>query len=963
MMASLRTLGELCILSALMSIGGGSVALAESTPTAAPLKLQVGELTCEVGRPEEFDLRVAGVSVLSRPQLAIVGPNWSRKYYSFEDDAECLKRRQVDQTSQGVTVRFPLQSPDGTFSGSLQYELRSGGKFRLAAEGVLTTPSVAYVEHRFGKLAPGWVLGREWRAISRDGSTTSGVASVALPPGASASAPIAESFRTLEILGGRTHLEVETSGDLRFALLDWRTSPYNDGELCYWLGVVETPVKAWQAFRYSIEMALTAGRPAGRAIDAATTAPPRRLQRVLEPDAPPDRILPTPKHVLWGRGVLRLPKAVPSVVISEEPRERTALKELLQNSFGEKLASYGSTLELAGRSSEERPLVQIRFSPPPKKPWPDVAALPDFYRLEVSDKEAILEAPTTAGIRAGLATLVQLLGVESDKPALRCCRVEDYAALPVRAVHFFTGKDAGPLQRQMVRDILFPLKFNTLVYQCDYLCWESVPQIHHSRYGMKKSEAALVLGELRKMAFEVIPLVNTFGHSEWLLDNDAFRELADNPERPYAYDPSNPRVYELCDRIYREALDFFRPRFFHIGHDEVTMFGFPMRPANKARGAEQLFYEDVMHYYRLLRQHGVRTMMWGDQLLAPGEGAGATLAASARAAAQLRQRLPKDIVIADWHYDPAKPEDFVSLGILAKSGFDVVACTWFDPLNILRFAKAAADERSSTRSRAEGEVLGLMQTTWAGYSFDRESFESSRDQYAAYVLAAEAAWRGGAIGLEEIPYDYRAEFSRLWDAHTLPAGACSGWVVDLSGVANFKLDGSQRCTPIAGDSHLASFSSLRPGPQKFGRFLVGIPTIGGAPAACVFDGQFLPDGPWLSSLNIPIGRRARALIFALASTIGAPSNVAIAKATVHYRGGTSSTIEWRPSVNVFALEDTRSAPLAPVLWQAQERGKAPRVIHGYVWKNPSPAKEIVRISIESPRQGGALVLFGISGVE
>lgn len=937
---------------------------------ADPINAEIDGLRIEVTRPEDLAVSVDGIPVLSAPELYLVSKNWSRKYYAFEDDGGCLLKRRVEQTTGGgLRVVFPLKSPNHEFHGQLIYEIKPGKKLSLFVQGELTSPTEARVEHRFGRCAPGWFMGRAWQAKYSDGTTTHGVAPILARSGSLKDMTLVESFRELQLDSRLYRLQMKTRGDFRFALLDYRMSPYNAGELCYWLGILESKIEPLKPFEYSLEIAFVPREERLSSEVSATTEPVQSVACVLTGEKGIDRILPTPKCIQWHRKVLVLPSRLPVYMSgASSSEERKSAEELIANIFGREARRFGVEVEISGDSPVSTTALYVRFSKSAKSAEDEGKF--DYYRLSSTEHGIQIDAGTTGGLRAGLASLIQLLQWSEGRPVVRQCSIEDYSAMPVRAVHFFTGKNGRDLQINMLRTVLLPLKYNMLIYQCDYLEWESVPQLRHEKYGMRKDDAAAVIEEARRLGFEVVPLVNTFGHCEWLLENEHFRQLADNPEKPYAYDPSNPQVYELCERIYAEALDLFQPRLFHIGHDEVTLHGFPEKPQNRQRGAETLFYEDTMHYYRWLKQRGVRMIMWGDQLLAPGEGAVPTLAHSLEQARNLREKLPKDIIIADWHYDPNPPEDFVNLRVLTEAGFDVIACTWYSPLNILRFAKAVELERqrdsqrnSLLPSQPNGKVLGLMQTTWAGFSFDQESFDSSLDQYAAYVLAGHAAWCGGARELREVPFDYRAEFGRLWTHDLLPPGEGKGWTADLGSVANLPLDGSLACELVTGLPHVSSFSNLKAGEQRMERWLVRIPKRGNAAGAVLFEGQFNPEGPWLKELTVPVNRKADAIFFVVASTVAGPGRTSIATTNVVFEDGTTSTLDWRPSVNVFGLEDGRCAPRAPIVWENHETGKAPRFVHGFVWKNPHPLKQIKLLKTESTNRGGALLLFAISGLE
>ena len=67
----------------------------------------------------------------------------------------------------------------------------------------------------------------------------------------------------------------------------------------------------------------------------------------------------------------------------------------------------------------------------------------------------------------------------------------------------------------------------------------------------------------------------------------------------------------------------------------------------------------------------------------------------------VRERLPRSIVICDWHYDDDR-ENFPSLVELQREGFRVIAATWKKEKTIRQFSRFAA------RNRA----YGMMATSW-----------------------------------------------------------------------------------------------------------------------------------------------------------------------------------------------------------------------------------------------------------
>src|SRR2546421_2929633 len=176
-----------------------------------------------------------------------------------------------------------------------------------------------------------------------------------------------------------------------------------------------------------------------------------------------------------------------------------------------------------------------------------------------------------------------------------------------------------------------------------------------------------------------------------MFKNGQNRDIAEDPRAGWAYDATNPASYEFIEKVYDEAIDLFRPSFFHIGHDEVTMRGeFPYREESKKHSVAELFGMDVKKLDAYFRPKSIRMMLWGDMMLSKAESNdGAANAPSDADAKLMRAAVLRDAVVCDWHYSPAKPEAYKSLKVFKDDGLQAVASTWDNPLNIESFAEGA----------------------------------------------------------------------------------------------------------------------------------------------------------------------------------------------------------------------------------------------------------------------------------
>ena len=247
----------------------------------------------------------------------------------------------------------------------------------------------------------------------------------------------------------------------------------------------------------------------------------------------------------------------------------------------------------------------------------------------------------------------------------------------------------------------------------------------------------------------MVPLVQSYGHMEWLFNKPKNRAFAEDPALPYAVNITNPEALGYLGKLVTEADDLFAAPAFHAGLDEVTMRGrFPFKSAPKT--FSELFVSNARYWHDFHQKRGKEMWMWADMALHPSEVAPCFgTAPSAADAKAVREGLPKDIVLFDWQY--GAHSTFPSLKLLKDAGFSkVVASTWFNPGNIQGFAKAAA----------EAGAWGALQTTWCGYESKEDVLAGAeRRQFTAMVLAAEQFWNGGTT---TVTYDPAEVFTRAW---------------------------------------------------------------------------------------------------------------------------------------------------------------------------------------------------------
>ena len=67
------------------------------------------------------------------------------------------------------------------------------------------------------------------------------------------------------------------------------------------------------------------------------------------------------------------------------------------------------------------------------------------------------------------------------------------------------------------------------------------------RFGYSKSDVNLIVESAKKHQLEIIPLIQTFGHLEWLLKLDEWKSYRDNENLPTVISPCVNTTYILLE--------------------------------------------------------------------------------------------------------------------------------------------------------------------------------------------------------------------------------------------------------------------------------------------------------------------------------------------------------------------------------------------------------------------------------
>ncbi len=933
-----------------------------------------------------------GLPFITRTSVNAVSPNWDKTFFS-------LGRSKGKSTVSAIPggKRILYVSTSDAFDLEYRIDVLEGNRLVLDAAGTLRKDAPAIIEYSAGYFSAVALAGQPYRAITTEGERTG-----TLPFNGSGTEPktalVAPPLRRIEVQSRLGTLTVDGPAEgPGLDLFDARNvpSPWLQESPIFWLGYLTLPLEANRPFRSQVALQLApvpeSARP-DRSAPAVAALPIQDVPDARLPAPAEGPVIPAPQEMRPGRGAFTINEGTRILVGPGAAATRAAreLQDRLREDYGIAVPTApatGGQEDGAAPAGVERPVQQRqppdlsqRRRPPLGGSVESFAALgserrnvivvglgsdagirtwlaeigvrpvshAEGYALRVTRDYALLAGADARGALYGAFTLLQTARrrgtAEVSFPATT---VRDWPALPVRGVHLLTDNWSAFLHRDLIRRVLAPHKINTIILECEYVKWDSHPEIH-AEWGMSKEDVRGILALARDYHIEVIPLVQLLGHVGWMFQNGRNLDLAEDPQAKYAYCPSNPKTYRLVEDVLGEAVALFgRPRLVHIGHDEFTHRGkFGEHEACKGKSIADLFVADTLRIREFLARHGARTMMWGDMVLGPGEAQDAANASSVEEARALRERLPKDILIADWHYAPAPA--YPSIKILRDAGFEVWAATWYRPENIAGFARAAAQHGN-----------GLLQTTWTGYYGNMTAVRREFAQFSAYILAAGFAWNPAGPPADSASSAAAQRFLDAWPAAPRSTLVAPGFTVGLVPLATLPMVDTPSRDGWLGYGPEHDLSALPAGAERFGALRFRLPASGKAVALA---GPLLP-ARYPESVVVPIGRPAAQIALMMTAGWAVAETRKVGQVTVRYTDGTELPVDLLYGWNIRAASDARPAVLAPIVWQGKSAGGDPLSLRAFTLWNPFPRKQIAALEFTSAGTEAAPVLLAVTGLE
>jgi hypothetical protein len=180
--------------------------------------------------------------------------------------------------------------------------------------------------------------------------------------------------------------------------------------------------------------------------------------------------------------------------------------------------------------------------------------------------------------------------------------------------------------------------YNAVLWEVeDKIKWGTCPEVVNAD-AFSKETFKSILNYSRKLGLEPIPLLQTIGHAEYVLQYDKYKPLREDSTRYDCYCTSNPDVRSFIKKWIAEYLKLFGEiKYFHLGGDEAYAFATCSKCKAEADklGENYLYAEYINDIAQPLLEKGIRPGIWSDMILkVPGE----------------IKIVKKDFIIWDWNY-------------------------------------------------------------------------------------------------------------------------------------------------------------------------------------------------------------------------------------------------------------------------------------------------------------------------
>jgi hypothetical protein len=304
------------------------------------------------------------------------------------------------------------------------------------------------------------------------------------------------------------------------------------------------------------------------------------------------------------------------------------------------------------------------------------------------------------------------------------------AEKPWRALHVINyATDEGLTKLAKKLPQLAGMGVNCVILEINYgFEFQSHPELRNGNRTITNGGAKRLLATCRENGIELVPQFMCLGHQSWgknthpLLTKYPELDLTPGafPDNKGIYcrewDPMNPKTNQIVFALIDELIDAFEAKAFHVGMDEVFLLSSEHAPSTKNHDPADVFAKVVNDLHgHIVKKHGLRMLMWADRLIDGERFNMGKWEASKVGTAPAVDKIPKDIILCPWHYEP-RPT-YESLPMLMEKGFRILPASWKNTEATLTLIRYGREHQTSDR------LVGHIFTTWSQRHENWSEFE------------------------------------------------------------------------------------------------------------------------------------------------------------------------------------------------------------------------------------------------
>lgn len=266
---------------------------------------------------------------------------------------------------------------------------------------------------------------------------------------------------------------------------------------------------------------------------------------------------------------------------------------------------------------------------------------------------------------------------------------------------------------------------NTIIME-----WEGTyPFLKHplipNRYAYTREQVKSFISYCDSLGIDVIPLQQSFGHVEYILRHERYKDLREDQKDFSQVCPLQTRQDSaLFSSLYAELEQTHTSKYIHIGGDETYLLGHDARCRAMAakEGKSKLYIDYIRMLCNIVIRMGKIPVLWADIALKYPDAI---------------KLLPKGTVFIDWNYG-WDMNHFGDHQKLLQSGYEIWGAPALrsspDNFYLTQWDKHFRNIRDFIPEAAKMGYKGIIMTSWSTSGVYSPVFESENDMAEEYAI-------------------------------------------------------------------------------------------------------------------------------------------------------------------------------------------------------------------------------------